>query len=159
MWLTEGEVREVDTVAEGNSAWRTDLLRKIDIPDYLYEGDSKFYGLYLTLSVQERAYKIMFNPEAMVWHYPGERDASLDRTNQERNHWLSSRNYALIALQKMKPTQVLLYYLYSFLVGRYGDIGVLQAIRLLMKGDERWRCILSCAHGRLAALRRYASSS
>jgi len=159
MWLTEGDIREVDTVAEGNSAWRTDLLRKIDIPDYLYKGDSKFYGLYLTLSVQERAYKIMFNPEAMVWHYPGERDASLDRTNQEQNHWLSSRNYALIALQKMKPSQAFLYYVYAFLIGRHADIGVLEAVRMLLKGDEKWRYMLSCWRGRAAALRSYFRSS
>lgn len=159
MWCTEGGVREVDTVPEGNSAWRTDLLRSIDIPAFLQEYDSISYGLYLTLSVKERGYKVLFNSNAFIWHYPGRRDPSLERTDQHRRKWLASRNYALIALRKMAPTQSILYFLHAFIVGTYGDIGLLRALYMLLTGDEKWRCILSCGKGRIDALRRYFTAS
>jgi cellulose synthase/poly-beta-1,6-N-acetylglucosamine synthase-like glycosyltransferase len=152
MWMTDGETREVDTVAEGNSAWRTDLLRSIEIPNFLYEGDSKFYGLFLTLTAKDRGYHVLFNPEAFVWHYPGERDPSLDRTDQHRQHWLSSRNYARIMLRKRPWGQALLYYLHAFTVGTYGDIGLLRALYMLLTGDEKWNCVFSCGKGRMDAL-------
>jgi len=155
MWRTEGEVREVDNVPEGNSAWRTELLQSIDIPRFLREGDSKFYGFHLTLSAKERGYRVLFNPNAFIWHYPGERDPSLDRTDQHRQHWLSSRNYALIALQKMTPGRALLYYLHAFLVGTYGDVGLLRALHMLLTGDDKWRCVVSCGKGRIDALWQY----
>lgn len=159
MWCTEGEVREVDNVPEGNSAWQTELLQSIDIPQFLREGDSKFYGFYLTLSAKERGYQVVFNPEAFIWHYPGERDPSLDRTDQHRQHWLSSRNYALIALQKMTPGRALLYYLHAFLVGTYGDVGLLRALHMFLTGDDKWRCVVSCGKGRIDALRQYFGRS
>jgi hypothetical protein len=159
MWATDGETREVDTVPEGNSAWRTDLLRSIEIPPFLYERDSKSYGLHLTLSVKERGYKVLFNPEAFMWHYPGRRDTSLERTDQHRQHWLSSRNYALIALNKMAPRQAFLYFVHAFIVGTYGDIGILRALYMLVTGDDKWDCVFSCGKGRIDALRQYFSES
>jgi GT2 family glycosyltransferase len=159
MWCTEGGIRDVDNVPEGNSAWRTDLLQSIDIPPFLREGDSKFYGFYLTLSAREHGYRVLFNPKAFIWHYPGERAPSLDRTDQHRQHWLSSRNYALIALRKMALSRVLAYYLHSFLVGTYGDVGLLRALHMLLTGDDKWRCAVSCGKGRLDALRQYLGRS
>lgn len=155
MWLTDGAVREVDTVPEGNSAWRTKLLRTIDIPGYLYEDDSKFYGLYLTLSVKQRGYRVRFNPDAFVWHYPGRRDSTLKREDMDRRHWIFARNYALIALQKMPAYQSILYFIHAFIVGTVGDVGFLRAAYMLLVGDERWRCITNSSRGRLAALHHY----
>jgi len=137
MWCTDGGIREVDNVPEGNSAWRTDLLRSIDIPPFLREGDSKFYGFYLTRSAKEHGYRVLFNPTALIWHYPGTRDPSLSRTDQHRQHWLSSRNYALIALHKMVPRRAFLYFIHAFMVGTYGDIGLLRALYMLVTGDEK----------------------
>ena len=159
MWCTDRGIREVDTVPEGNSAWRTDLLRTIEIPPFLHEYDSISYGLYLTLSVKERGYKVLFNSNAFIWHYPGRRDPSLQRNDQHQRHWLASRNYALIALQKMAPSQAFLYYMHAFLVGTYGDIGVLRALYMFLTGDDNWRCVVSCGKGRIDALRRYFRSS
>jgi cellulose synthase/poly-beta-1,6-N-acetylglucosamine synthase-like glycosyltransferase len=155
MWCTDGGIREVDTVPEGNSAWRTELLRTIEIPPFLHEYDSISYGLYLTLSVKERGYKVLFNSNAFIWHYPGRRDSSMKRTDQHQRHWLASRNYALIVLRKMGPAQTALYFLHAFMVGTYGDIGVLRALHMLLTGDEKWRCVVSCGKGRIDALRRY----
>lgn len=155
MWCTDRGIREVDTVPEGNSAWRTELLRTIEIPPFLHEYDSISYGLYLTLSVKERGYKVLFNSNAFIWHYPGRRDASLQRNDQHQRHWLASRNYALIALQKMAPTQTLLYFVHAFLVGTYGDIGLLRALHMFLTGDDNWRCVLSCGKGRIDALRQH----
>jgi len=159
MWCTDRGIREVDTVPEGNSAWRTDLLRSIEIPAFLREGDSKFYGLYLTLSVKKQSYKILFNSDALVWHYPGSRDSVLDRSDQHYRHWLSSRNYALIVLRKMTSGRALLYFLHAFGVGTYGDIGVLRALYMLLTGDEDWHYLGSCAKGRLDALRLFFGST
>jgi GT2 family glycosyltransferase len=159
MWCTEGRVREVDTVPEGNSAWRADLLRSMEIPPFLYEGDSNSYGLYLTLNAKDRGYRVLFNPEAFIWHYPGRRDPSIDRTNQHRQHWLSSRNYALIALHKMAPRRAFLYFIHAFVVGTYGDIGFLRALYMLVNGDDKWRCVFSCGKGRIDALRQYFAES
>lgn len=155
MWTTEGNVREVDTVAEGNSAWRTNLLRSIEIPAFLYERDSKFYGLYLTLTAKACGYRVLFNPAAFVWHFPGKRDPSLNRTDQHRQHWLSSRNYARIILRKRPWWQSLLYYLHAFTIGTYGDVGLLRALYMLLTGDDKWRCVSSCGKGRLDALRQH----
>lgn len=152
MWKTEGDMREVDTVAEGNSAWRTGLLRSIEIPDFLYDGDSKFYGLYLTLTAKEQGYRVLFNPAAFIWHYPGQRDPSLSRTDQHQQHWISSYNYAHIILQKRSWTYALLYYLHAFAVGTYGDVGLLRALYMLLTGDAKWSCVFSCGKGRMDAL-------
>ncbi|MCS4149354.1 glycosyltransferase [Salinibacter ruber] len=155
MWLTEGSVREVDTVPEGNSAWHTSLLRAIEIPAYLREGDSKWYGLYLTLSVMERGRTVVFNPSAFVHHYPSDKGGNLSREKRGERMWFSSRNYSMIIIEKMGIHVFLVYFIYFSVLGTRRKVGLLSSIYMFANNEEDWRYLGNCMRGRLSAIGLY----
>lgn len=94
-WVKSDNLLEVDTVMEGNSAWRTQILKSISIPKIFREDVSPLYGLYLTLTFKKLGYKIIYNSKAYVDHFNGVRAPNLKRDLERLKY--GNRNYFYIS--------------------------------------------------------------
>lgn len=156
-WLESDRELEVDTVMEGNSAWRTALLKSIQIEPLFKEDESPYYGLFLTLSLKKRGYKIVFNSSARIDHYIAPRDSSISRNNSR--YFVSHRNYMYIVFRFMPWYTTLMFIFWSFLVGDRTFIGAASGLYMLATGSkivkERGKFSLK---GRIAGIRLFYKS-
>jgi GT2 family glycosyltransferase len=115
---------DLDGAMEGNSAWRTSLLRKIGFDPVLDFDDASMYGLDLCLAARSFGFRVVYQPNARILHHSAPREPELDRTNRPRGVISYSRNYTYIALKHLRGPRKLAFILWWWLVGERGSYGV-----------------------------------
>jgi GT2 family glycosyltransferase len=115
---------ELDGTMEGNSAWRTSLLRSIGFDPVLDFDDAAMYGLDLCLQARSLGYRVVYQPGARVLHHSAPREPELDRANRPRRVISYSRNYTYIILKNLRGTRRLAFVAWWWLVGERGSYGL-----------------------------------
>ncbi len=126
---------EVDTVMEGNSIWRRDLLLSIQFDPVLKFDDSAMYGLDLTLQAKEKGFRIAYDPKIVLLHHVAPRAGEIDRANRPRRIFSYCRNYTYIMLKRSPWWRRPIFLGWWFLIGSHvawGPAGL--AVDLLIHG-------------------------
>ena len=144
--------RAVDFLKGCNMSFRRELLDLIDgrligtIP-YGYEID-------MGLAVRAQGRRIVYDPEALVDHYPST-DYSADSAVLSR---IVNHNHTYILLKRLPWAGKLLFLAYTFLVGDQNTIGILRAPWLAWR--QRWSRAVIWSHfaGKAAGVGSYAAA-
>ena len=104
-WQLDGAPCETDSVPEGNSAWRRELLAQLRIPVALDFDDSFFYGLELTLQAKHLGYKVVFVPVARVDHHVAPRPDALGRARRDQRFFALAHNYTFVLWRHLGVTR------------------------------------------------------
>jgi GT2 family glycosyltransferase len=143
----------VAAVPEGNSAWRSVVLRSLEFDQRLDFDDASMYGLDLTMQARNLGYDVVYTPFARVRNESAPRDPSLEREDRLPRIRAYNRNFTLIALRQLRGAQRLSFTVWSVLVGERGGYGLLAGgLALLGKREGAWPEIKASTHGKLVGL-------
>jgi GT2 family glycosyltransferase len=145
---------EVDSVMEGNSIWRRNLLASLEFDPVLNFDDASMYGLDLCLQVKEHGFKLIYEPRALVYHHPAPRAPELDRQQQELRLVSYCRNYTYIILKRFSIWRRLVFLGWWFLIGERGAWGLGSlAFDELQNGMRKKRYVAQACRGKIEGIR------
>ena len=130
---------DVAGVHEGNSAWRTEVLRSLRFEPALQGDEAAMYGLDLSLQARARGGRIRYIPSAMVRVDEAPRDPSLvkqDRVARVRSY---CHNATYISLRRLRGLQRWASVVWSLLIGERESYGLIKAVADLIRGPDRRR--------------------
>jgi len=140
---------EVDAVLEGTSAWRRDVLRRLEWPEVFDRDSAIYYGLDLCLQVKRLGYKVIYTPFAQALHHAAARTADLPARDGRDRSRESGRNLTYIALARLAGLIRLTFLLGFFLVGQGQSPGVIVFLRDLLAGrQDAWGRFHAAMSGR-----------
>jgi len=147
---------EVDFLNEGNMSFRRSALEKVKIDMILNYGSAKGYGIDLCLSLKALGYKIVYDPELIVDHYPAPRKISVNRGRTKDNFYEYSRNLTYIMLKHMSSIKKVFFLIYFFFVGQKISLGLITSIYLLfLREKDIWGKILYSFKGKREGIKLY----
>jgi GT2 family glycosyltransferase len=114
---------DVESVMEGNWAWRRSLLTSLRFDAVLNFDDALMWGLDLCLQAVALGFRVVYTPSALVYHYPAPRDSTLDRADRPRRVFAYCRNYTYIMLKHLSWWRRCFFLAWWFLVGERGGWG------------------------------------
>lgn len=144
----------VDFLIGGNLSYRLNLFRHAKPSHALSSNVSFHWEIDVGLKVKGQNYKIIFDPNIMVDHHSAPRTISGMRTvNYEGVYW-SNFNYAYIMKQNLGNIKLIIYVLYSFLIGWGGSPGVLYILIQFLRAEKiEWKeYVYSSFCGRIKGL-------
>jgi GT2 family glycosyltransferase len=137
----------VDGVMEGNSIWRTDVMRSLEFPALFDEANSALYGLDLALQLKERGYSVVYTEKARVLHTPGPRPLGFGRHDLSQGR-IYSRNYTYIALRRFRGLRRWTFALWWWLIGERGSYGLVTGSVDWLLGRTGWNEIRASFQGK-----------
>jgi GT2 family glycosyltransferase len=147
---------EVESALDGNSIWRTDVLRSIEFESRLAAGDGTMHALDLALQVRERGFRVLYTSHARVVDHVAPRDPSFDRSDRPARYFSYSRQYTLIALRHFHRLQRAAFLFWWWGVGERGSYGLLTGMfDLVAQPSGTWPLVRSSFKGKWAGLRAY----
>lgn len=141
----EGAAREVDVLKGANMSYRRSAIEGISFNTNLWGSGAQVHNdLAFSLEVRKRSWRLIYDPEVSVDHFPAMR---FDEDGRDVFSAAAFKNAAhnetLILLNYLKPIQRLAYLIWSFTIGTRGKPGLLQLIRFLPMSDfhvfQKWR--------------------
>jgi GT2 family glycosyltransferase len=115
---------QVDSVMEGNSIWRRELLASLEFDPVLNFDDASMYGLDLCLQAKRRGFRIVYDPRALVYHHAATRAPEIDRQKRGPRMFSFCRNYTYIILKRFSAWRRLVFLVWWFLIGERGAWGL-----------------------------------
>ena len=154
--MESGQPIDVESVMEGNSAWRRSLLMGVGFDPVLNFDDASMYGLDLCLGARARRFRVVYNPAALVYHHVAPRDPSLDRVDRPRRLFAYCRNYTYVMLKHLSWWRRCFFLTWWFLVGERGGWGFAVFMADWLRGDKPPTQELAAAlRGKLRGLRQW----
>ena len=151
--VTEG-TRDVAAVRECNWAWRTELLRSLEMHPAFAFDDAALYGLDLCLQAKEKGYRTVHDVAMRVTHEPGERDPSLDRGDLAARAFTFSRNHTYIVMRHSSWLTRIAFMAWALVIGERGAIGLVRfAIEAIRRPATAFRIARGTIRGRFAGIR------
>jgi Glycosyl transferase family 2 len=149
---------ETDAVLEGTSAWRREVLARLEMPDLFDEGDGIHYGLDLTLQAKRLGYRVIYQPaaRALDWKAPraGDLPSRADAVNRAR---ASGRNITYIALRRLPLGRRTVFLAGWVLVGQRQSPGLLIGLLdIIASRNQAGRILTGALEGRIEGVRRWA---
>jgi GT2 family glycosyltransferase len=144
---------DVEGVMEGNSAWRTHILRTLEFDPRLDYDDASMYGLDLSLQAIERGLRVVYQPLAVVHNASAPRDPRLDRSDRAARAFTYSRNYSIIASRHFAGLKLAAFWAWWVLVGERGSYGLLTGLCDFALGRVRFRVVAASFRGKWAGAR------
>jgi GT2 family glycosyltransferase len=117
-------VREVDAVMEGNWVWRRDLLRSLEVDSALNFDDASMYGLDLCLQAKASGFRVLYDPQALVYHHAKPRAPELDRAQRPARAFSYCRNYTYILLKHLPAWRKPVFLAWWFGIGERAAVGL-----------------------------------
>jgi GT2 family glycosyltransferase len=130
---------EVDTVLEGNCAWRGDLLRALRIDPLLNFDDACMYGLDLCLEAKAAGFRVLYEPRANVLHHTKPRAPELDRAYRPARVFSYCRNHTYIMLKRLSGWRKAVFLVWWFGMGERVAVGIGVLIADALTGRKRQR--------------------
>jgi GT2 family glycosyltransferase len=130
---------EVDAVVECNWAWRRDVLASLVFDPVLNFDDGYMYGFDLCLQAKKLGYRVIYEPQAVVYHHVAPRAAELDREDDKRRIYAHCRNGTYATLKNVNGLRRLAFLAWCFLIGGYRSWGLGAALVDLVMHCFRWR--------------------
>lgn len=145
---------EVASVMEGNSAWRRRIGTTLTFDPVLNFDDASMYGLDLTFQVTDQKMRILYNPQAVVYHHAVPRASELDRAQRPKRTFSFTRNYTYIMLKHLPWWQKGIFLAWWFLIGGRGGLGVVAILEdIAHHGLHRHREFATALAGRIEGIR------
>jgi GT2 family glycosyltransferase len=150
---------DVDSVMEGNSCWRTSVIRSLVFEPVLARDDASLYGLDLCLQAKAAGYRVFYTSAARIVHTPGPRHdgSSLARDAERMTRRSYGRNYTFIALKRLKGARRLAFMAWWWLVGERASYGVVTAVADLLTGRAKTAVVAASFGGKLEGVRAWRS--
>jgi glycogen(starch) synthase len=151
---------EVDGVMECNWAWRTGVMRQIQLDPIFEYGDAAMYGLDLCLQAKALGYRVLYQPAARVVHHIAPRDPALNRQDRPQHTFTYSRNYTYLAMKHLPGWRRAAFALWWWLVGERGSYGIATAaMDMIMSAREVWPLLKVSFAGKRAGVRAWAENA
>jgi glycosyltransferase involved in cell wall biosynthesis len=145
---------EVASVVECNWCWRRNLAVTLEFDMVLNFESAPNYGIDLTLQAREKGFKVLYDPQASVYHHLAPRSTELDRSYRLRRLFAQSRNYTYIMLTHLQWWQKCLFLVWYFGVGGRNAPGIGVIIAELPNGARlRQREYVVAMGGKFEGLR------
>ena len=128
-----GEAREVDLLKGVNMAFRRTALEKVRFDQRMRgTGAQVFFEDACCLTLKRHGWKIVYNPQILVDHYPAQRhDEDKRRQFASAAHINQVHNGTLNLLEHFPPLQRAIFLTWGALIGTRGNRGVVQCLRFL----------------------------
>ena len=123
-WMDGEHTSTVDMVMEGNWVWRRDLMSSLSLDPALNFDDACMYGLDLCLQAKALGYRVLYDPQALVYHHAKPRAPELDRKQRPARVFTYSRNYGYIMLKRLPAWQKPLFLAWWFGIGEGAAVGL-----------------------------------
>ena len=153
-WVGGDAAFPVDSVMEGNSMWRRELLASLDFDPVLNFDDAVMYGLDLCLQAKKRGFKVLYDPRALVYHHSAPRAPELDRQQRGSRLFSLCRNHTYIILKRFSPLRRLVFLGWWFLIGERGAWGLGSlVVDTLQSGFGKKRYVAQAWKGKMEGIR------
>ncbi|MGG1876576.1 glycosyltransferase family 2 protein [Paenibacillus campinasensis] len=128
-----GGVREVDILKGANMSYRRAAIEGLRFDENLKGTGAQVHNeLEFSLSVKKQGWKLIYDPEVCVDHYPAERFDEDKRNAFNETAFLNmSHNETYSLLKHLSGARRILYVLWIIIVGSKSSPGLLQCIRML----------------------------
>jgi GT2 family glycosyltransferase len=148
-----GPARDVDVLKGANMSFRVSALADVRFDDRLRgEGAQRNNDLAFSLAVRKRGWKIIYDPEVAVDHYPGDRVEGVDRSElSARVIRESAYNETLAVLEYLPGPARPVFLLWATLVGTRVLPGVVQSVRNASKHPKIWNLFAETVKARFQA--------
>lgn len=137
--LGAGEARPVDVLKGVNAAFRTALVRAVGFDDRLRgSGAQMFWELALCLPLRRAGWILLYDPAIAVDHHIAPRH---DADQRHRGTFTAGpqvdavHNETLVLLEHLRGVRRAVFLCWALLVGTRIEPGLLQAPRLLLRGE------------------------
>lgn len=131
--IGEGEVREVDVLKGVNMSFRRTAIRQMQFDERMKgTGAQVHFELAFCLRLKSAGWKLLYNPEVLVDHYPAKRFDEDQRKSFNSTAFINSvYNETLAILEYFSPIQCIVFLFWSNLIGTRGNFGIIQLLRFL----------------------------
>lgn len=134
-----GGRREVCSVMEGNWAWRRQVIGHLRFDPILNFDDASMYGLDLCLQARDKGYRVLYEPDAVVFHHVAPRTLALDRRDRGRRMFAYCRNYTYIMLKHRSGWRRVAFVAWWFAIGERSAWGPGAIAADGLRGRFGWR--------------------
>ncbi|MGG3309613.1 glycosyltransferase [Paenibacillus lautus] len=128
-----GKTREVDILKGANMSFRKDAIQGLKFDEMLKGTGAQVYNeMEISLSVKKKGWKLIYDPQLCVDHFPAERFDE-DKRNQfnEIAFFNTAHNETYTLLKHSNWTRRLLLIVWIILVGSKASPGAIQFVRML----------------------------
>lgn len=149
--LGVGEAREVDVLKGVNMSFRTLAIGQLRFDERMRgTGAQVHFEMSFTLTLQRAGWKIIYDPNVAVDHYPAQRFDEDQRNNFNKIAFINLvHNETVVLLEHLPPTRRAIFLLWAVLVGTRDCLGFLQWLRFLPKeGRFAGQKLLASMRGR-----------
>ncbi len=149
-----GESRYVDVLKGVNMSYRQTAIKTLPFDErFRGNGAQAHYELMLCLKLRAAGWKLIFDPQLLVDHFPAQRHDE-DQRDQFNEEALENavHNETLALLDYLPTYRRLLFGFWAIVVGTCAAPGLLQGVRLRLQGHTNaWAKTRSALRGRKAA--------
>ncbi len=154
-----GPAREVSYLKGVNSAYRTDVLRRIgfELP-LLGSGAQSNWEVFIGLYVERLGKRIIYDPAILVDHFgedrPTDSQRVTEKTSDPEQHVQEAHNSCIAVFPFLPARKKVLFLVYRVTVGARNAYGLAQALRFLPQ--QKWQSfgyLTASLRGLLSALR------
>ena len=131
--LGVGEPREVDILKGVNMSFRTQAIGQLRFDERMRgTGAQVHFEMAFTLTLKRAGWKIIYDPNVAVDHYPAERFDEDQRNNFNEIAFINLvHNETLILLEHLPSIRRIVFLLWAVFVGTCDSLGLVQWLRFL----------------------------
>jgi len=154
-YIYRGGLVEVDHLKGANMSYRRSLMKPFD--QNMVRGECLLNDTDASLWVRSQGYRIIYDPQVLVDHYPAQRHGASTRDLASSEAvYNNSHNWVYCLLKYQRPLQRVVFVLYALLVGQGYLIGLAKYLLALPRGPvAATRQLLAATKGKLAGVRTY----
>lgn len=156
--LGVGEPREVDVLKGVNMSFRTQAIGQLRFDERMRgTGAQVHFEMAFTLAIKRAGWKIIYDPQVAVDHYPAQRFDEDQRNNFNEIALINLvHNETLVLLEHLSPLRRAIFWLWALLIGTRDSLGLVQWLRLLpSQGKLAGKKLLASWRGRWQAHRQF----
>jgi len=126
-------------VQECNWMWRRTVALQIEWDMCLNFDEAPMYGLDLCIQVRRLGYRVVYDPQAIVYHHIAPRSPELDRRDRPRRIYAYCRNYTYIMMKHLPWWRKLAFLSWWFMIGERGGWAPASLVVGILQRHPRWR--------------------
>lgn len=131
--LGVGEPREVDVLKGVNMSFRQQAIRQLRFDERMRgTGAQVHFEMAFTLALKRAGWKLIYDPQVAVDHYPAQRFDEDQRNNFNEIAFINLvHNETLVLLEHLPPLRRVVFLLWAILIGTRDCLGLIQWLRFL----------------------------
>lgn len=131
--LGVGEAREVDVLKGVNMSFRTQAIGELKFDSRMRgTGAQVHFEMAFTLTLKRAGWKMIYDPQVAVDHYPAQRFDEDQRHNFNEIALINLvHNETLVLLEHLPPSRHFVFWIWAVFVGTRESLGFIQWLRLL----------------------------